>query len=141
MRTQEEIIQRIKDRSPQDFFGFEIDDYFRALSKESLESLRGDIVKEDANLSEFQPDLINDDAILKQCRDYMDFAWDKANSGRGISASRSMSHYKAWLWMLGEDQFEDIDDYQYYGKDNLRRICEFLDLDPNQWDDGERTND
>lgn len=140
MRTQEEIIQRVKDRAPEDFFGFEIDDYLRALPKEALESLRGDIIKEDADLSDHVPDLTSDEAIQKQCLDYMEFAWDKANGGRGLSAGRTMCHYKAWLWMLGLDNFEHITDYEFYGKDHLRKICDFLALDADEWDDGIREN-
>jgi hypothetical protein len=71
----------------------------------------------------------------------MDFAWDKANNGRGISANRSIAHYQAWLWLLGVEWCDTLmDDYEFYGKPQLIRICEYLGLDPKQWDDGERVN-
>lgn len=141
MRKQEEIIERFKAAAPRDPFGFESGEYLRALNKEALETLRGEFIKEDADLSEFEPDLTSDEAIRTQCIEYMDFAWQKANDCRGISAARSLSHYRAWLWLLGEDQFDDqLEDYEFYGKDELIKVCEFLDLDHKQWDDGVRTN-
>jgi hypothetical protein len=70
----------------------------------------------------------------------MDFAWEKANNCRGLSAMRTMTHYKAWLWLLGQDGFDDLENYSHYGKDNLVRICKFFDLDPKKWDDGRRVN-
>lgn len=140
MRKQEDIIARFKDTAPQDLFGFEAGEYLRALTREAVETLRGEFIKEDADLSEFKPDLTSDEAIVNQCIEYMPFAWEKANGGRGLSAGRTLCHYRAWLWLLGEDQFEDIDTYEFYGKDELVKICDFLDLDHTQWDDGVRTN-
>lgn len=142
MRTQQEIRDRAKARATDDFFGFEISEYLRALDVDSLNALRGTVLKDDADVSGITPDLINDEAIRKHAIDYMAFAWGKANGFRGISASRSMSHYKAWLWMLGQDQFEDIvDGMEFYGKPQLIRICEFLGVDHAQWDDGVRLNE
>ncbi len=140
MRTQEQILARIKVAQKRDMLGFEWQEYLGALTKESAESLRGTLLKADAKLDGWEVAFPNDEAIRKQCVEYMDFAWEKANGCRGISASRSLMHYRAWLWLLGEDGFEDIDDYSYYGKDELVRICKFLDLDPKKWDDGRRVN-
>lgn len=140
MRTQEEILARIRARAPSDMFGFEWMEYLSALTRVSVEKLRGSLLKADADLSTHEPSLATDDAVRKQCVEYMPFAWEKANNCRGISAARNLMHYKAWLWLLGEDGFEDIDRYEHYGKDNLVRICKFLDLDASQWDDGRRVN-
>ncbi len=141
MRTQEEILNRIRETAKDDMFGFEWQEYLRALTAETAEKLRGDLLKKDADLSDQEMfDLGSDDAIRKQCIEYMSFAWEKANNGRGISAGRSLSHYRAWMWLLGEDGWDDIDQYEHYGKDNLVRICKFFDLDASQWDDERRVN-
>jgi hypothetical protein len=140
MRTQAEILARIKERAPKDMFGFEWEEYVSALTRDSVESLRGTLMKADADLKAWEPSFKTDDDIRKQCLEYMDFAWEKANNCRGISAGRSLAHYKAWLWLLGQDGFEDIDQYEFYGKDNLVRICKFFDLDASKWDDGRRVN-
>lgn len=140
MRTQTEIIQRIKASKPRDMLGFEWQEYVPALTKESAASLRGSAIKEDADLSDWVQHYKNDEDVRKVAVDYMEFAWDKANNCRGISAGRSMAHYKAWLWLLGQDGFDGIEDYEHYGKDNLVRICEFLGLDSTKWDDRRRVN-
>lgn len=140
MRTQAEILARIKATQPNDMLGFEWQEYLGALTKESIETLRGGLLRSDADMSEWDPWFKTDEDIRKHCIGYMDFAWEKANSCRGISASRTMSHYKAWLWLLGENGFGDLQDYKHYGKDNLVRICKFFDLDPKKWDDGRRVN-
>ncbi len=83
----------------------------------------------------------SDESIRKEAVDYMEFAWDKANNFRGLSAGRSMDHFTSWLWLLGDNEiWSSLQQYEYYGKDNLRRICEFLGLDADQWDDGVRLN-
>lgn len=140
MRTQQEIIGRIRVRHKEDIFGFEWHEYMMALTPDSLGKLRGEVLKADADMVDWQPSFTCDDDILKAAREYMPFAWGKANGCRGLSAGRSLSHYQAWLWLLGEDKFDDIDDYQFYGKDELVRICELLGLDASQWDDGVRRN-
>ncbi len=140
MRTQAEIIERIKAAKPNDMFGFEIGDYMNALTKESVESMRGTVLKENADLSDWEQQFKSDEDVRKQCIEYMDFAWEKANNCRGLSAMRTMSHYKAWLWLLGQNNFDDLEQYEFYGKDNLIRICKFFDLDHTKWDDGKRVN-
>jgi len=141
MRSQQEIMERIKRRKELDLLGFEIPEYADALTKENVEKLRGEIIKEDADLSGWEPAFKSDQDILERCKDYMPFAWDKANGCRGISANRSIMHYIAWLWLLGYDEFDNLmDDYEFYGKPQLVRICNFLGLDSNRWDDGIRKN-
>jgi len=140
MRTQAEIIKRLKERRPRDPFGFEWLEYIWGLTRESAETLVGTELRENADLSEWGDTPISNEDILDKCKEYMEFAWEKANGCRGISAGRSLMHYKAWLWMLGRDDFEDIDKYDYYGKDELVRICEFLKIDHEKFDDGIRSN-
>jgi hypothetical protein len=61
-------------------------------------------------------------------RDYMEFAWGKADDHRGLSAMRSVEKFKAWVWLLGNDKLvefcEDDDHYAYYGAPVLQRICQ-----------------
>jgi len=141
MRTQQEILDRIIVASKRDSFGFEWHEYLEALTRKSARSLVGTLLKDDIDLKKWKYLFHYDNDIKTRCIEYMPFAWEKANGCRGISAARSLMHYKAWLWLMGSDEFEDIDEYQFYGKDNLITICQYLGLDAKQWDDGERSNE
>lgn len=134
MRTQKEIINRIKERLKEDILGFEWNEYLPALTKESAESLKGDLIKPDADLTDWPNAYDSDEAVYTRMKDCMSFAWDKALNERGISATRSIMHYMAWLWLVGEDDFDDLmDNYCSYGKPQLKRICEFLGIDYKQY--------
>jgi hypothetical protein len=131
MRTDQEIIDRINARKEADFFGFELTDLLiRLLFELAKPFLNPDVKDEDWKV---QPR--DRDSVLKEMLEYMPFAWDKANNCRGLSAGRSMCHYMAWVWLAGDD-LGDLTDYQYYGKDNLVKICDHYGWDSSQWDDG-----
>jgi len=135
MRTQEQIIERINARREGDMFGFEWPIYLEMLSFENAKQF----LKPEAKAENWT--VKTEDQIRAEAIDYMNFAWKKANDCRGISANRSVMHYQAWLWLLGEDWGDALmDDYEYYGKPQLVRICAHFGLDSNKWDNGIRTN-
>lgn len=135
MKTSEEILKRIKDIEKDDAFGFQRGDLiFKLPFKMAKEFLKPEAKEEDYN-----QEPCDRDSIVAGMLDYMPFAWEKANDCRGLSASRSMSHYAAWTWLVGED-FGDLLDYEHYGKENLIRICDHYGWDHKQWDDDIRTN-
>lgn len=137
MRTDDEILARIEARKEEDFFGFELPDLLIRLPFEKARPHVSDEITE-AGWTTLPRDR---DSVLKEMHEYMSFAWDKANNCRGLSAGRSMCHYMAWVWLVGDEEvFGDLTDYQYYGKDNLVKICNHYGWDSSQWDDGERTN-
>lgn len=135
-RTQEQIVERVRTQSQRDPFGMTGMDLLEWLDFEhAKEFLKPEVTAEQWAGRE-QPEPIRDQMIK-----YMDFAWEKANNCRGLSAGRSLNHYNNWLWLLGEDQLaESMLKYEHYGKENLRRVCEFLGLDASKWDDGVRVN-
>ena len=136
MRTAKEILQRIEEVKNRDFFGFELSDLLARLSFDEAKPL----LNPGATKDDWPEPLPRDrESILKEMFDYMPFAWGKAKNCRGISASRSMSHYNAWAWLAGDD-LGDLLNYQYYGKDNLVKICEYYGWDYSEWDDGVRVN-
>ena len=63
---------------------------------------------------------------------YFDFAWEKANDEREISASRSVEKLAAWAWLLGRDDVCSVlrDDSLYapYGKPALSKASRMLGL-------------
>ena len=137
MRTQEEIVKRISERKKNDMFGWEFDGYIRRLDYEHAKPFLKKIVRS----GDWKPEKINP---VEELKDYMPFAWEKANNCRGISAGRSLMHMVAWLWLDGQDEFlkkwNDLRDYEYYGKPQLIAICELYGIDWKQYDDGVRTN-
>jgi len=78
--------------------------------------------------------------VIKRMKDYMEFAWDKANGCRGISAWRSIQHYRNWLYMFGDGDIDEMvramEHYEYYGKPWLSIICEILGIDWTKLDNG-----
>ncbi len=135
-RTQEQIVERVKTNDRRDPLGFALADLVEWLDfQHASQFLQPGVTAEIWNDRE-KPQPVREQMIA-----YMPFAWEKANGCRGISASRSMTHYAAWLWLIGEDELSNsLEHYDCYGKDNLVRICEFLGLDPKQWDDSRRVN-
>jgi len=61
--------------------------------------------------------------IIAQMQDYIDFAFEKAENQRGISAERSIWKFKQWLWVLEDDSIP-TDNYCDYGIEILKCITE-----------------
>jgi hypothetical protein len=139
MKTPAEIHARIEELSSgtEDYLGFQRNDLINALTfEEARRYLKDDVT--DADGEKWQQDTDS----LREAHNYAPFAWDKANSNRGLSAGRSIEHYKAWLWLLGHDQLASTldDHYEYYGKPCLVLVCEFLDIPWDHLDDGRWVN-
>lgn len=135
MRTQEEIIARIKElESGGDFFGFQRTDLAGFLNFDNAKPFLNDDVTRD----KWQQDDASHESVITKIREYMPFAWEKANNCRVLSAGRSISHMQAWLWMLGEDAAADaISNYDLYGKPQLAAICDRYGIDWEALDSGE----
>ncbi len=113
MRTDKEILDRYAglDR----FFDFEPSDLLAFLPFEKAKPrLKADAKAEDWG----DPEPRDHDALKKTIVDYLEFAWGKCQDHRGLSAGRSIDHFRAWLWMDGEDELverienDDIPDAQ-----------------------------
>lgn len=125
MRTQEEIVERIKERQRHDKLGFEVDMYYGFLGYNyAKEFLKDGVTKEDWD------EHIETREIHNIMKEYMEFAKKKAENERGISASRSIAHYIAWLWLANDnDLWNEIDDYYDYGIPQLKTICNYLNIE------------
>ena len=139
-RTQQEILDRIEERKAQDVFGFETNDYIDFLDYEHVQPF----LKEGVGKEEWEKVILFDP--LKEIKNYMEFAWDKANNCRSLSSQRSLMHMMAWIWLNGDDDFCFVitdqfeKNYCYYGKPILELICDYYDIDCSELDDGIRTN-
>lgn len=129
MRTQAEIVARITSLKDEDFFGFETSDLIDYLDYEHAKQyLKPEVTEEQWNKREQKPP-------VEAIKGYMNFAWGKANDKRGLSAGRSVSHFRAWLWLACNDELlnfvNEDDNYAPYGKPILAKISEFYGL-PNE---------
>ena len=133
-RTDDEIISRIDVVTDRDFFGFEVSDLVVRLEYEKAKQfITADVTQKDWEVVSREPA-----DVISMMHDYMSFAWEKANEGRGLSAGRSLSHYSAWIWLAGDD-LGDLLEYEFYGKDKLVLICNHYGWDSSEWDDGVRS--
>lgn len=125
MRTQEEIVERIKERQRHDLLGFEVDMYYGFLDYNyAKEFLKDGVTKEDWD------EHIETREIHNIMKEYMEFAKEKAENKRGISASRSIAHYIAWLWLANDnDLWNEMDDYYDCGIPHLKTICNYLNIE------------
>lgn len=108
MRTPEEILARIAEVEAQDddLFGTERYDLIQALPFDRARPW----LKADATAAEWPQS--TEESVRLEAIAYLTFAYGKASGHRGLSASRSLSHYRAWLWLLGILP-EDWDDLPY----------------------------
>ena len=104
MRSTDEILAKMRDKEFEDFFGTRRGDLLEWLPFDhAREWLKPEATPEKWAEYKF-PRPATDEAVLEQIRDYMPFAWKKANNCRGLSAARSILHMQAWLWLLGADE-------------------------------------
>ena len=103
-------------------FGFELDVFFGYLPFDQAKPF----LKEDATPDRWESRPYSEEQLRKDMAAYMDFAWGKCLSHRGLSASRSVDKIGAWLWLLGDDnvlqEFRNAP-YTNYGAPKLRVAC------------------
>lgn len=125
MRTNAEILARIKEVQDRDFFGTECNELVRGLDFNGA----ADFLKPEVTAEQWGESMLSTELMIKGAmQEYMGFAIDKAINHRGLSASRSISHFMGWLWLLGDDELvafcEDGDNYANYGMPCLKRISD-----------------
>lgn len=69
--------------------------------------------------------------VVNKMKNYLDFAWEKANDERGLSADRSIQHYIAWSWLIDDELYNKLvhmyeTEYGEYGKNILSYIEEWI---------------
>lgn len=144
-RSQDEIMQRIAEAQKRDMLGFEWMEYVDYLNFENAQEVAPKITKADYDAMVVERK--ERGGLKRKMKDYVPFAWEKANGCRGISAQRSLMHFAAWFWLAGDDEFSNAimdymahDEYQFYGKPMLERISDKLGVDWKKLDDGRRVN-
>ena len=137
-KTQDEIVSHINKIKDSDMFGCQTGDLVSFLDYEHAKQFVVDSVTRESWIQEFDS--------KKNIVDYLDFAWDKANNCRGISANRSIEHFLAWIWLDDSKFYEKVlneyeNNYRFYGKDILVMISDHYKFDYKKIDDGIRSNE
>jgi hypothetical protein len=128
MRTNEEILARIEELKPHDFFGFQTQDLVGALDYEQAKPF----LKDGVTAAEWDRDKMPRDreAVLAFIRDYLPFAVEKATNHRGLSANRSIYHLRAWVWLLGDEDYRAIDweKFRNYGAPVILQVAKRFEV-------------
>lgn len=135
MRTQDEIVARIRKIELDDFREYERSDLVEYLDfKHAKPFLEPGITE-----MEWKP---ADKSPREQVIEYMPLAWLRANDCQSLPASRyfnrrSIDHLRAWTWLDGNDELPDRLDkvYQCSGKPCLVLVCQAYGIDWRRYDD------
>lgn len=78
--------------------------------------------------------MVTDERIIEVMRDYLSFAYNKAYSGRAISANRSIMHYIGWTWLIDDEFSKQIEkefenNYCEYGVPILNMIADHYNFE------------
>lgn len=123
-RTQAEIVARIREVQDSDFFGAERGDLVSALNLTDAQ----EFIKPD-HWAEWKA--LTEDELRSAARHYIPFAVGKAVGHRGLSASRSISHFRAWVWLLEPELFAGFEaaPYENYGVPQIKAAALALGFD------------
>ncbi len=126
MKTHQEILARIEEVADHDWMGTQTNDLIVHLPFALAKQYLKDDATEDA-WNRMDKPMAPMDAI----KDYLPFAWDKANNCRGLSAGRSLEHIMTWLWLEGYDKLvaEHFKTYDMYGKLQLVIASSLVNFD------------
>lgn len=137
-RTEDEIVARMRSLGADktlDSFGIERSRLLDALPWEQAQQfMRSDQTEHTAERWEVRRTRTHKSAIA-QIREYLGFAWNKANQGQGISARRAMSHFKGLLWLLGPEHdglrewIGNPEHHEFFGKPGLVKVSEVVGFD------------
>lgn len=140
MKTDQEILARIEEVEKADWMGTQRGDLVVRLPY----ALAKQYLREDGDMDEAKWDAGRAELLapMDLIKDYLPFAWDKANNCRGLSAGRSLEHILTWLWLEGYDKLvaEHFQHYEAYGKLQLVVASELVNLDWSKLDDGRWAN-
>lgn len=132
MKTTEQIIEKIrKGGFESDFFGFATSDLIEALPFEKASEFLKEEYQNDKQTKEKWTYLKTDEEVLNKIAEYVDFAQEKIDDERGLSADRSCQHFIGWFWLIDEQfsrELEDTYNYNYkpYGQPLLDKVKKYL---------------
>jgi hypothetical protein len=122
MRSLEEIVQKVR----------EAGNRFLIFTPEVLVphlpfAMAQEFLKPEVDPKDWSPMDLTREAVLAEMKRYMEFAWSKVEGHRGLSASRSVSKMRYWVWLLGDDEILErfqSTSYSPYGAPQLKLVSE-----------------
>jgi hypothetical protein len=116
MRTVDEVLARIEEIENTLVGSMTVDDLYEVLTYDEVKSkLRPEVTREEWGEIHSRS---SESARRKLVR-YLPFAIEKAVNHRGISASRSVSHFKNWAWLMEDSEAQEFiadgGNYAMYG--------------------------
>jgi hypothetical protein len=121
MRSEAEVLERLAGLKS-DFFGAQCAQLLFGISFETAKAnglLPEEYLKKIESGESQKWEKTTDERIQNSIVGYLDFAWDKATGHRGLSASRSLDHFRGWCWLLGDDEalsfIDDDANFPQYG--------------------------
>lgn len=125
MRSFEEIVEKIKGSTS--LFGFDAEVMVGYLPFEAAAPL----LKEGARAEDWEQEPYTRSAVIADMARYLEFAWEKVQHHRGLSALRSIEKIGAYLWLLGDDdvlnRFREAP-YAQYGAPGLKLAADAYGL-------------
>ncbi|WP_210499184.1 hypothetical protein [Vibrio crassostreae] len=126
MKTIEELLT-YKSRS---FDGRDMSRLCTYFTSEQIESLGFEFNSPETR-KEHKPKELTRDSLLLALRGDLDFAFEKAHDGRGLSAAAMTCVTSMWVWALGDEEtvgtVEDVG-YEPYGLPYLRAVADFYEF-------------
>lgn len=123
IRTQEEILARFNE--VYDFIQIQRHDLLAFMEYETAKPFLKDEYIEKVISGEESWSHLTDPK--KEILDYLEFAYDKARSARGLSAARSLLHFKTWIWLDNDELYKELEEsfenYTDYGIPVLDKIA------------------
>lgn len=98
-RTADQILGRINELDPNDFFAFRLDVLIPTLDWEHAQPYLVGTATEDA----WEGDTNTWVHLYNNTVEYIKFGLGKAENHRGASALRTIAKLNAWCWLLGDD--------------------------------------
>lgn len=128
MQTQSAIVTRLNERksAPLDFFPEVVIGFLTF--NQAKPFLNFKTTSEEEVREKWAADALMEETVLAEMKEYMAFAWGKAQDHRGISANRSVQKMEAWAWLLERDDEIDWENYSQYGAPILKQVCEVFDF-------------
>lgn len=135
--TQQELVDRIRQRAEEDLLGAEIPDYASYLDAEHARIAFPNMSKK--TLQSWTQGQWSEADVVKRISEYLKHAFDWANRERDMESLRAFTHFVAWTWLLGDRGFSkliEVIPWDHYGKQHFRTIAERYGVDWKKLDDG-----